>query len=145
MKIHLSKESLSKIHTHGEETYPEEGAGLLLGREVGASRFVVEILPLMNSREDLARHNRYLIAPRDLYEGEKQAEQRGLDIIGVFHSHPDHPNHPSEFDREWAVPWYSYIITRVVQGRADGSRSWRLADDREQFHEEEMVVMETVP
>jgi proteasome lid subunit RPN8/RPN11 len=144
MKIHLPEELLTKIHAHGEKTYPEEGAGLLLGREEGDSRFVIDILPLANGREDSARYNRYLITPQSLFEGEKQAEQRNLEVIGVFHSHPDHPNWPSEFDREWAVPWFSYIITRVAQGKAKGSRSWRLADDREQFREETIVVMETV-
>lgn len=144
MKINLPEELMDKIHAHGEETYPEEGAGLLLGREEGDCRVIVDILPLPNSREDSARHNRYVITPQHLFEGEKQAEARGLDIIGVFHSHPDHPNRPSEFDRTWAVPWFSYIITSVKQGQAVGSRSWRLADDREKFNEEQIVVMETV-
>ncbi len=145
MKIYLTEELLSKIHDHGEKTYPEEGAGLLLGREENDSRIVVDIFPLVNAREDSARHNRYLITPLSLFEGEKFAEQRDLDVIGIFHSHPDHPNRPSEFDREWAVPWFSYIITSIEKGRVDGSRSWRLADDRGQFHEEEIVIMETVP
>jgi proteasome lid subunit RPN8/RPN11 len=142
MKINLPEELMDKIHAHGEETYPEEGAGLLLGREESDYRLVVDILPLPNGREDSARHNRYVITPQHLYEGEKQAEARGLDIIGVFHSHPDHPNRPSEFDRTWAVPWFSYIITSVQKGQAIGSRSWRLADDREKFNEEQIVVME---
>jgi proteasome lid subunit RPN8/RPN11 len=142
MKINLPEELMDKIHAHGEETYPEEGAGLLLGREQGDYRVVVDVLPLPNGREDSARHNRYVITPQHLYEGEKQAEARGLEVIGVFHSHPDHPNRPSEFDRTWAVPWFSYIITSVQKGRAVGSRSWRLADDRQEFNEEQIVVME---
>jgi len=142
MKINLPEELMDKIHAHGEETYPEEGAGLLLGREEGDYRVVVDVLPLPNGREDSARHNRYVITPLHLYEGEKQAEARGLEVIGVFHSHPDHPNRPSEFDRTWAVPWFSYIITSVQKGQAVGSRSWRLADDRQEFNEEQIVVME---
>jgi proteasome lid subunit RPN8/RPN11 len=144
MKINLTEELLIKIHAHGEKTYPEEGAGLLLGREEGETRIVVDVLPLPNSREESARHNRYVITPQHLFEGEKQAEARDLDVIGVFHSHPDHPNRPSEFDRTWAVPWFSYIITSVKKGRAVGSRSWRLTDDREKFNEEKIVIMETV-
>jgi proteasome lid subunit RPN8/RPN11 len=144
MKIHLSEEILSMIHAHGEKTYPEEGAGLLLGRDEGDHRLVIDILPLVNSREDTARHNRYLITAQSFFEGEKQAEERNLDVIGVFHSHPDHSNQPSEFDQEWAVPWFSYIITSVVKGRADSSRSWRLADDREHFKEEVIVILEKV-
>ena len=63
-----------------------------------------------------------------------------MDVVGVFHSHPNHPNRPSEFDRELAVPWYSYIITSVQQGKADKSRSWRLTDNRESFIEEEIIL-----
>jgi proteasome lid subunit RPN8/RPN11 len=145
MKITLPEHLLNKIHAHGEETYPEEGAGLLLGKDENGERIVSDVLPLPNGREDSARRNRYVITPLHLFEGEKEAEARGLEIIGVFHSHPDHPNRPSEFDRKWAVPWFSYIITSVQRGQAAGSRSWRLADDREKFNEEDIVVMETIP
>lgn len=145
MKINLPEHLMDKIHAHGEETYPEEGAGLLLGRDEDGDRVVVDVLPLPNGREDSARHNRYVITPLHLFEGEKEAEARGLEVIGVFHSHPDHPNRPSEFDRKWAVPWFSYIITSVKRGQAAGSRSWRLTDDREMFNEEDIVVMETIP
>lgn len=65
----------------------------------------------------------------------------GLDIVGVFHSHPDHPNRPSQFDRDWALPWYSYIITSVSAGKAVESRSWRLADDRTNFTEEDIEIL----
>ena len=63
-----------------------------------------------------------------------------LDIVGIFHSHPDHPSRPSEFDREWAMPWFSYIITSVKNGKADGSRSWLLSEDRSAFNEESIVI-----
>jgi hypothetical protein len=65
-----------------------------------------------------------------------QPERLGLEAVGVFHSHPDHPATASDFDREWALPWYSYLITRILQGRAAESRSWRLTDDRLQMLEE---------
>jgi len=63
-----------------------------------------------------------------------------LDVLGVFHSHPDHPNQPSEFDREWAMPWFSYVITSINLGRAVASRSWLLSEDRAQFAEEQIAV-----
>ena len=135
--LQLSKDVLEKIHAHGEQAYPEEGAGFLLGLENGA-RKVETIFPLTNSREDSARHNRYLITPNDYLRAELEADKLGLSLIGVFHSHPDHPNRPSEFDREWAQPFFSYIITSVRSGRAVESRSWRLLEDRSQFVEEEM-------
>ncbi len=141
MILEISSDLLTQIHSHGEASYPEEGAGLLLGRADDSSRLVAEILTLPNSREDSARHNRYLLTPQDMLRGEEQAERLGLDVIGVFHSHPDHPNRPSEFDREWAMPWFSYIITSVHAGKAKESRSWRLDDDRSKFEEEVIQVI----
>ena len=140
MKLQISENILNRIHAHGEKAYPEEGAGFLLGWDDGVSRQVVDIIPLANASENTARHNRYLITPQDMLEGEKVAIGRELDIVGVFHSHPNHPNRPSEFDREWAMPWFSYVITSVNEGQAMGSRSWRLADDREKFIEEEIIL-----
>ncbi len=135
--LSLSEELLARIHAHGEEAYPEEGAGFLLGAD-GADRGVVNIVPLSNAREDAARRNRYLFTPEDYMKAELEAERLGLSLIGVFHSHPDHPNQPSEFDREWAQPFFSYMITSVRSGKALESRSWRLAEDRSEFQEEEI-------
>jgi proteasome lid subunit RPN8/RPN11 len=135
----MPAEILSSIHANGEAAYPEEGAGLLLGVAEDGRRLVREILAFPNAREAGARHNRYLITPQDMLHGEQEAMRRGLDIVGVFHSHPDHPNRPSEFDREWALPWYSYLITSVQSGEAVESRSWRLLEDRSGFEEEEIV------
>lgn len=140
MELFITKDLLEKIHAHGESSYPEEGAGLLLGGANGNSRIVESILKLTNAREESARHNRYLITPQDMMEGERQAMRLGLDIIGVFHSHPDHPNHPSDFDKEWAMPWFSYIITSVQNGKAIESRSWRLTEDRDVFTEEKISI-----
>ena len=138
MTIEISPVILQDIHAHGQLSYPEEGAGFLLGTYTGMVKSVTAILPLSNAREDAARHNRYLITPQDYLQAEMEASRRGLEVLGVFHSHPDHPNHPSEFDREWAVPWFSYIITSVMQGKAAGSRSWVLEEDRSRFLEEEI-------
>jgi proteasome lid subunit RPN8/RPN11 len=137
--LKITKEILSLIHDHGQEAYPEEGAGFLLGSG-DSPRLVAAILPLSNVREDGARRNRYLIAPEDYLHAELEADKRGLSLIGVFHSHPDHPNLPSEYDREWAQPFFSYVITSVQSGHAVESRSWRLAEDRSQFVEESITV-----
>jgi len=134
--LNLSTDLLAQIHAHGEEAYPEEGAGFLIGDESK----VEKILPLPNAREEEARHNRYLISPQSYLKAEETADSLGLSLIGVFHSHPDHPNRPSEFDREWAQPFFSYIITSVQSGKAIESRSWRLLEDRSKFEEEEIDV-----
>jgi proteasome lid subunit RPN8/RPN11 len=133
--IEIPPEILAQIHRHGEAAYPEEGAGFLLGAE-GEPRRVTAVIRLPNVREASARRNRYLIAPQDTLDAEMEAERRGLVVLGVFHSHPDHPNRPSEYDREWAQPFFSYLITSVESGRAVESRAWRLAEDRSVFMEE---------
>ena len=137
--LEIAPELLAEIHAHGERAYPEEGAGFLLGSN-GKTRRVQAILALTNTREDEARHNRYLISPQDYLAGELEAERRGLDLVGVFHSHPDHPDLPSEYDREWAQPNFSYLITSVEKGTVLESRSWRLIEDRSAFVEEALFV-----
>ncbi len=140
MSLLISSQLLENIHAHGESAYPEEGAGLLLGTVIGGQKQVIQILALANSREEGARHNRYLLTPQDYLRGEQEADRLGLDVLGVFHSHPDHPNRPSEFDRDWAMPWFSYLITSVQDGQAVESRSWLLTEDRSQFSEEQIIV-----
>ena len=142
LSLHIPQEILQRIHLHGEQAYPEEGAGLLLGELKGQDPQVREILPLVNEREAGARHNRYQLSPQDYLQGEEIAENIGLTVLGVFHSHPDHPNHPSEFDRQWAWPNFSYLVTSVLKGKSAESRSWRLIEDRKAFSEELIAVVE---
>jgi len=141
MALIISSGLLKQIHARGEAAYPEEGAGLLLGSMQGEHKYVISILELDNAREQSARHNRYLLTARDYLYGEQEAARLGLDVLGVYHSHPDHPNRPSEFDREWAMPWFSYIIISVQDGKAFESRSWLLLEDRTQFEEEPIKVL----
>jgi len=139
MTLAITSELLQEIQTHGEEAYPDEGAGLMLGTASTDGKFVKTLLKFDNAREESARHNRYLLTPQDYLRGEQEAARLGLDVIGVFHSHPDHPNRPSEFDREWAMPFLSYVITSIHTGDAAGSRSWLLSEDRSEFNEESIV------
>jgi proteasome lid subunit RPN8/RPN11 len=140
MALIMTPELLEQIHVHGEAAYPEEGAGFMLGAAQGTSKQVLRLLEFSNAREPSARHNRYLLQPQDYLAGELEAARLGLDIIGVFHSHPDHPNQPSEYDREWAMPWLSYVITSVQSGEAVESRSWLLSEDRSSFIEEDITL-----
>ena len=127
---------IERINEHVEQAYPEEGAGFLMGD----NGEVKEILAFSNAREDTARHNRFLISPEDYLKAELKADSLGLSLIGVFHSHPDSPNVPSEYDREWAQPFFSYVITRVDDGKAVSHRSWRLVEDRSKYDEEEIKI-----
>jgi proteasome lid subunit RPN8/RPN11 len=135
--LNITKEALAAINANGEQAYPDEGAGFL----IGADGKVEKALPLPNAREGAARHNRFLITPEDYLKAELTADNLGLSLIGVFHSHPDCPNVPSEYDREWAQPFFSYIITRVDHAKAVNSRSWKLQEDRSKFDEEEIKIL----
>lgn len=143
MRLQITKELLQRIHAQGEAAYPDESAGFLLGVANREERSVSLILPLENAREASARRNRYLLTPQDFLRAEQEAARLGLDLLGVFHSHPDHPSQPSEYDREWAIPWFSYLISSVQAGRAVDSRCWRLMEDRTGFFEEPIVLLET--
>jgi proteasome lid subunit RPN8/RPN11 len=139
MSIQLGKEHMAAIMQHGEAAYPFEGCGLLLGRAEDGRKSVVRVLPVENTRETEAQHNRYLIPPEVVMKAEQRAAREGLDIVGFFHSHPDHPEQPSDFDREHAWPWYSYLITSVRKGRAIKTAAWILADDRGAFTPEDLI------
>jgi proteasome lid subunit RPN8/RPN11 len=144
MTLHISQALLREIWEHGSRHYPEEGAGLLLGIAQDVDRTVVKLLPVQNNFCAESRHNRYLITPQDILAAEQHAEEIGLDVIGVYHSHPDHPARPSEYDRQMALPWYSYLITSVHDGQAQESRSWRIPEDRGQMIEETMQIKEII-
>ncbi len=137
--LYFSKALFNQIVEHGEVHYPEEGAGFILGRVSQGDRYAELILPITNQFESGSRHDRYLITPHDMIQSVTKAEELGLVILGVFHSHPNHPALPSEFDRERALPWFSYVITSIHHDGPRESRSWRLSDDR-QFEEETIVI-----
>ncbi len=139
MSLLIPKNILEEIDQHGAASYPDEGAGFLLGKD-GEPRRVQSILELPNRREPGARSNRFLISPQDYMRAELETDRLGLSLIGVFHSHPDHPNAPSTYDRDWAQPWFSYIITTIDHGQSHESRSWRLLEDRSGFVEEPIII-----
>jgi proteasome lid subunit RPN8/RPN11 len=120
----IPQDLLDEIHLHLEKTYPEEGVGFLFGVDE-MPREVREIFVVPNAREKEERHHRYDVAPQDIMEADERAEKKGLSIIGVFHSHPNHPDKPSEFDRERAHPFFSYLITSVRDRKNTSTRSWR--------------------
>ncbi|HEV3470761.1 MAG TPA: M67 family metallopeptidase [Pyrinomonadaceae bacterium] len=137
--LELTRTQRDEIVAQAEREYPHECCGLLLGRmEDGRRKSVVEVFPVSNAREEPARHNRSLITPDEYLRGEGRARERRLDVVGNYHSHPDHPAAPSEFDREHAWPTWSYVIVSVRGGKAEDVRSWELAADRSRFDEEEV-------
>ena len=139
----LAKKLEQEIRDHGARDYPHECCGAMLGSDGDAAgREVRALFPLINRRDDSPR-NRFSITPEDFRAAERAAAERGLDLLGWYHSHPDHPARPSEFDREHAWPWYSYVIVSVDGGVPKDLTSWQLEDDRSKFLPE-VVVPERV-
>ncbi len=131
----LSKQLLLQIHLHLESGYPNEACGVMLGK----GGVVTEIVSAENERTDSAR-NRYLIDPLAYLKIERGADKRGLDVLGIYHSHPDVAAWPSQFDLDHAWPNFSYLIVSVVKGKAVESNSWRLRADRSAFDQEAVEI-----
>jgi proteasome lid subunit RPN8/RPN11 len=142
MSLRLPESLAEEIRRHGETAYPAECCGALVGRIEGDAKEVVRLAPAVNRRTE--DPHRYLIAPDDLRRLEAEARAAGLEIVGYFHSHPDHPAAPSAFDADHAWPWYSYVIVRIDRGRGAELTSWVLADDRPQLLSESLDVFSEV-
>lgn len=141
----LSLELTQELGAHGIRTYPEEGCGLLLGKSEGERNLVSALFPVENHWGVVEqRRRRFRITPADMMQAEMAAADRDLDIVGVFHSHPDCEPVASPRDLAWAA-WsgYSYLITEIRRGRVAGSRAWQLLPDRTGFIEEPVVIHET--
>lgn len=138
-----------KIEAHGIASYPYEGCGLLLGGRLNgqngaADNIVTAVFPVANSWEvEEEKPERFLITGQDMLKAELEAASLGLDIVGIFHSHPDHPPVASPRDVAWAA-WtgHSYLITEIRQGQSKQSRSWQLLPDRSGFEEEAVEFIE---
>jgi proteasome lid subunit RPN8/RPN11 len=136
--IILKTDKFNNILRHGEADYPYECCGLLIGHFEDGKKIVLETFPISNAREEEAKRNRFLITPEEFSRGEKHAKKENLDVVGFYHSHPDHPARPSQFDFEHAWPLYSYVIVSVVKGEATILSSWELKDDRSEFSSEKI-------
>lgn len=119
------------IRAHGADTYPHECCGAL----IGADGVVSEAFALPNTTEEGPRR-RFLVRPADYRAAEAHAAASGLELLGFYHSHPDHPARPSQFDLDHAWPVFSYVILSVQAGTPAALTSWRLSDDRARFDEE---------
>lgn len=132
----ISAKNLNIIHRHLESGYPHEACGVLLGH----AGVVTEVATADNTRTDSA-HNRYLIDPLVYMKIERNADKRGLAVLGIYHSHPDCPAQPSKFDLDHAWPSLSYMIVSVCKGKVAETLSWRLRDDRSAFDAETVEIL----
>jgi proteasome lid subunit RPN8/RPN11 len=142
VSLRLPGRLLDEIRRHGEAAYPAECCGALVGRAGEGAKEVVRLEPAVNRRTD--DPHRYLIAPDDLRRLEARARRESLEVVGYYHSHPDHPARPSAFDTEHAWPWYSYLIVRIDRGRAADAASYVLDDERPLLHPESLEVLSEV-
>ena len=139
--ISISEQLLSEIREHGVRDYPYECCGLLLGRFAKDGKSVSETYPISNAREESAKRNRFLIEPAELMRGERYAREKDLEVVGFYHSHPDSPAVPSQYDLEHAWPTYSYIIVSTSEDRSGDLFSWEQEADRSRFNREELRVV----
>lgn len=138
--IGLTVDCAKEIREHAVEDFPYECCGLLIGRfESDGRKTVLETYPISNAREETAKRNRFLIQPEELLRGERYARENKLEVVGFYHSHPDSPAVPSQYDLEHAWPTYSYIIVSVSKEKSGDFRSWEQRPDRSKFDEEEVV------
>ena len=136
--IAIPKTELERMHRHVVETYPEEGCGFLIGRD-GDRREVTEVRPTKNVHPEM-RETRYTVDPREVLKVDRELRGQELAHLGFFHSHPDHPPRPSQFDLEHAWPYYTYLIVRVVAYGPKEAHAWRLDEEHKSFKEEPLVL-----
>ena len=116
---------------------------MLIGHFAEGRKTVVETYPLENAREEEARHNRVLILPKDVLRAERYAREKQLDVVGYYHSHPESPAIPSQYDLDHALPVWSYVIASVIKGEVVDVRSWEMENDRSRFNEEQIEMVLT--
>ena len=139
MKIRVQEECQRIMNAHAESAFPEECCGFMLGtEEENGARHITEVYKIENTKDE-NRERRYLIEPTAQLKAERYARESGLDVLGVYHSHPNHPSQAREFDRQYAMPFWSYFIISWMEGKTAQIQSWRLKDDRSQFDEEELL------
>lgn len=138
MALKIGAADMDSIHEHAKEAYPEECAGVLVGTDDGKKKVIVDTWRADNTHGG-ERERRFLIEPLKIKEFEDNARERDLDILGFYHSHPDHLAEPSEYDRDHAWPYYSYIITSVSGEEIKDTNSWLLRSDRSGYDLEQVV------
>jgi proteasome lid subunit RPN8/RPN11 len=139
MTLVLTQSQIAQIQREGAEAYPNECCGAMLGKDAPNSRrLVTRLEPLPNSFEAGEQFHRFSLNPKDLMHLEKRAGDAGLSVLGFYHSHPDHPAAPSEYDRRHAWPYYSSVLVSIAKKTPVDLTSWQLDETTEQFKAEEI-------
>ncbi|MGH9487953.1 MAG: Mov34/MPN/PAD-1 family protein [Terriglobales bacterium] len=148
MALSIPPEHLEAVLQHGEQAYPNECCGLLLGSMESGGRRSIRAIHRMRNANTASPRNRFDFDPKEHLEAQRAARARGLEIVGFYHSHPDHPARPSQYDLDHASwPGYSYLIVSIQQSKraaTDGANSFELAEDRSQFLSESIETKQEV-
>ena len=139
-EINLTYDIVKQFKKHSELDYPHECCGFILGNFKEKESIGIEYIPAPNIKEE-NRERRFLIDPMAYQKAEDEAAKQELSVISIVHSHPDHPDEPSDFDRDHAWPGFSYIIISVQSGKSISYRSWQLHSDRKYFIEENINII----
>lgn len=139
--LKISIDLIKSIKEYGELEYPNECCGIILGNFSEQGKNAQELIGVSNARDEANRHNRFLITPKEMLKAEIYAHKKGLDVIGFYHSHPDHPSKPSQYDLDHAWPRYSYIIVSVDKAISQIVSSWELEDNRLKFNNEVLEII----
>ena len=142
--VTISSGLRARIFEQLQQAYPNEGGGFLLGVQQEDRLTIRDVHPVENVFAAEEQYHRYAMTPADWMKLEDEADAKGLSLVGYYHSHPDHPPRPSEYDRQHAWPWYSYLIVAVERGIPCDSRSWVLSEDRSVFQLEQLEVANVV-
>lgn len=130
----IEQKPLDEMYQDALKSFPDECCGFFFGKEVDEERIITDVLVVNNSKEGDKRR-RFEISPKDYLNAERYADEKGSQLLGVYHSHPNHPAIPSEHDRVAAQPYFSYIIISVKENEIVAIRSWQL-NENFQFEEE---------
>lgn len=140
MAIKISQALQQQIFQQMEGTFPNEGGGFLFGSKQGDDTVIEDVIQVENIFETEEQYHRYAMTPQNWMNMEDEAEERGLLLVGYYHSHPNHPAIPSEFDRVHALPQFAYIITSVLDGKSAEQLAWLLSEDRSEFNKLDLIV-----
>ncbi len=139
MVVVITTNQLQFMMNHARSTYPEECCGFLLGSDSDVRR-IQHVLAARNVNQN-SRRNRYNIEPMELVRADEEARRSNLNLVGIYHSHPDAPVQPSQFDLEHAWPWYTYVVLSVQNGEPRDMAAWFLTEDRSTFHLDDLKVI----
>ena len=139
IQLVLSQQLRRQIEDEGTRAFPSECCGIMIGRDVEGGRLIERLMPGQNVFEPDERYHRFSIDPRLQLQAEREAAKEGKMVRGFYHSHPNHPARPSEYDREHGWPFYSYVIVSIMDGKPAAMTSWVLNDPTEKFEQQEIV------